>query len=126
MRSLLIVAVCSFASGCSVPVGNAGTTTTPNSTDQTAYQACDEDSSNEAYGCNEGETCPNMLNDVRDMTGFRVIGTASDRGGGVFVHVVDTCQHYFCGVDEDCLRKGGAVLKCMRPTGCLLVSKLKK
>ncbi|MFA4955195.1 MAG: hypothetical protein WC641_07860 [Patescibacteria group bacterium] len=78
------------------------------------------------YGCTDDDICPNLGDDVRTLPGYHVIGV-----GGTcrqkYVHVADGCQHFFCGIDEDCLKAGGIdEVACMHPIGCLMVFKLKK
>ncbi len=97
----------------------------PPSDDGGRIGQCHDGDSTEEYGCKAGDMCPNMDNDVREMEGFHVISVGT-RDGSKFIHVASTCQHYFCGVNEDCLEKGGSETSCMRPTGCQLVYKLKK
>ena len=84
---------------------------------------CKDGDSSDAYGCRAGTDCPNMMNDVREKKGYHTLGTV--RGGGKkFVHVADSCEHFFCGIDDECVKAGGTDYSCMRPTGCQVVQKL--
>lgn len=129
MRSFIIALCCIVgvaACSASNKPADAKSPVAASSNDAPKLGTCREGASTEEYGCAEGDMCPNLMDDVRGMTGFHVIGTFVDGGGRKRLHVADTCQHYFCGIDDECAKKGGPDAACIRPTGCLLVHKLKK
>ncbi|MEN9558684.1 MAG: hypothetical protein RL141_1053 [Candidatus Parcubacteria bacterium] len=62
-----------------------------------------------------------LVGDVQEREGFHVVGVEIDPRGERFVHVADTCQHYFCSINMPCVEAGGSEVKCMNSLGCTLV-----
>ncbi len=110
---------------------------------------CKEGTSQEEYGCSAGEQCPELLDDVRAQRGFHIISveynviatpgaqnyseqydaTTTDLKAHPYLpkslHVADTCQHYRCGVSQECLVAKRPLQTCIHPYGCTLLHKLR-
>lgn len=85
-----------------------------------AMRKCRASMSTNDYACDASGIY--MLDDVRHLQGFHAIAKLEDEHGRTYLHVADSCQHFICAIDQDCLGKGGTDDSCLQGTGCCVAS----
>ncbi|MFA6406558.1 MAG: hypothetical protein WCW34_03505 [Patescibacteria group bacterium] len=88
--------------------------------DEARQPTCRND--NELYAC---AVAPSVRNDVTTSTNSRYydLGRFQDSQGNIFHHIRVNCDHYFCAVDAECLKKDRED-QCLRTDMCCAADKL--
>ena len=121
MRSL-------FLGVCLLVCANAAcgsTAQTKSEVPQFTYVECVDEEPKGKYGCSPGRPCSILMSDVKELKGYHVVEIVVSATGRTRVHVADYCQHYFCDVDESCMKMSASALWCMVTTGCAIVQPIR-